>query len=93
MAFKEGKVEQTEKFIREWDNHECMWNVHHPSYHNRDERTAAEKVIASIMDMTVKEVKNKAHNLRTYFVKELANINFNKPTGTGTDDAEPQTSK
>ena len=62
MASKEGKVEQTEKFIREWENHECMWNVHHPSYHNRDERTAAEKVIASIMDMTVKEVKNKTHN-------------------------------
>ena len=45
------------------------------------------------MDMTVKEVKNKAHNLRTYFVKELAKINFNKPTGTGTDDVERQTSK
>ena len=54
---KQEKIEANERFILALEEKECPWNVFHEEYHNREARIAAEKDLATIFNMDVKEIK------------------------------------
>ncbi|XP_021930537.1 uncharacterized protein LOC110835002 isoform X2 [Zootermopsis nevadensis] len=66
--------ETTLKFIKEYRQLECLWDVKSPSYRNKAVRDAAYMKLAdraSLPGFTVQEAKNKIKNLRSTYSQEL----------------------
>ncbi|KAL4153005.1 hypothetical protein QTP88_000838 [Uroleucon formosanum] len=67
----------TLKFVEEYRQHECLWNIHYNLYKNKQARDAAYTSIASVMnipDFGIAEVKTKIKNLRSTYSQELKKI-------------------
>ncbi|XP_046555936.1 uncharacterized protein LOC124265187 [Haliotis rubra] len=83
--------EETERFIGFYLSQECLWNVQHATYSKRDNRLAAQSMIAEQMychgrEMTVEQVAAKIASLRTYYGRELRKITQSEKSGAGVDD-------
>ncbi|XP_021930545.1 uncharacterized protein LOC110835002 isoform X3 [Zootermopsis nevadensis] len=77
--------ETTLKFIKEYRQLECLWDVKSPSYRNKAVRDAAYMKLAdraSLPGFTVQEAKNKIKNLRSTYSQELKKVKHSKKSGS-----------
>lgn len=78
----------TLKFVEEYRQYKCLWNLHYNLYKNKQACDAAYTSIASAMnipDFGIAEVKTKIKNLRSTYSQELKKIECSKKSGAGTD--------
>nr|CAI5836809.1 unnamed protein product [Callosobruchus analis] len=70
-------TEQILKFISLYRECECLWNIHHAWYKNREGRDVAYRHIVKEMDIPgfgVSEVAQKIKNIRTTYKQELNKV-------------------
>ncbi|XP_069693222.1 uncharacterized protein [Periplaneta americana] len=73
--------ETTLKFVKEYRQLECLWDVKSPSYRNKAARDAAYMQLAECSKLpgfTVQEAKNKIKNLRSTYSQELKKVKQSK---------------
>ncbi|KAK7490084.1 hypothetical protein BaRGS_00018606 [Batillaria attramentaria] len=73
--------------------HECIWNVQDPKYHDRNVAREAYIDIARAMNMTEDEVKKKVRSLRTQYVQKLNQYTSQIKSGAAADDVQLPTWK
>ncbi|PNF21113.1 hypothetical protein B7P43_G05070 [Cryptotermes secundus] len=77
--------EATLKFVKEYRQLECLWDVKSSSYRNKIARDAAYMKLAdcaSLPGFTVQEAKNKIKNLRSTYSQELKKVKQSKKSGS-----------
>ncbi|KAK7485153.1 hypothetical protein BaRGS_00023563, partial [Batillaria attramentaria] len=80
-------------FIELYRQHECIWNVQDPKYHDRNVAREAYIDIARAMNMTEDEVKKKVRSLRTQYVQKLNQYTSQIKSGAAADDVQLPTWK
>ncbi|KAK4886175.1 hypothetical protein RN001_002446 [Aquatica leii] len=83
------KKEEVLKLIDLYQNHQVLWVVKDPRYHNKNARhQALEAIVNELKELrpstTVNEVKTKFNSLRTQFNKEVAKLR-SIPSGAGAE--------
>jgi len=76
--------EATLKFVKEYKQLECLWDVKSASYRNKAVRDAAYLKLADCANLpgfTVQEAKNKIKNLRSTYSQELKKVKQSKKSG------------
>ncbi|KAJ8949001.1 hypothetical protein NQ314_008307 [Rhamnusium bicolor] len=76
---------QTLSFIEDYRSHSALWDIVDKDYTNKMKRNDTYTVLARKYNMTVKGVKNKIKNLRSYFSKEHQKVT-EKKNGAGAED-------
>lgn len=77
MASKRWSEVVTTKFVKLYEEAECLWNFRHPLYKNKNARATAEENIVKKMEIpefTVTELKNKIKNIRSTYVQEKTKL-------------------
>ncbi|XP_065662170.1 uncharacterized protein LOC101238213 isoform X2 [Hydra vulgaris] len=80
---REWTDEECVKLMSLWRESEILYNNEHPNYYSQNERKIAMEQIANELNISVKDITDKMHSLRTYYgsqrqrieAKELANPN------------------
>ena len=80
---REWTDEECVKLMSLWRGSEILYNNEHPNYYSQSERKIAMEQIASELNISVKDITDKMHSLRTYYgsqrqrieAKESANPN------------------
>ncbi|GFG29874.1 hypothetical protein Cfor_09298 [Coptotermes formosanus] len=76
--------EATLKFVKEYKQLECLWDVKSASYRNKAVRDAAYMKLADCANLpgfTVQEAKNKIKNLRSTYSQELKKVKQSRKSG------------
>lgn len=84
--------DQIMRLIKFWKKEEVLYNVKHPSYHDKDTKNnAINHIVAKLADeavfVTCEEVVNKMHSLRVYFANKRNKLHDSKKSGEGHDDS------
>lgn len=78
------------KFLKLYEEHECLWNIHCISvYKNKRKRAASYETICAEMgipELTVHDVKAKIKSIRTSYKFELNKIMHSVQSGAGIED-------
>ena len=61
---KKWDEETTNMFIDLVEERPCLWDIFHTEYTKRDKREKAYNEIKDVIELDVKEIKSKIHNLR-----------------------------
>ncbi|XP_060519823.1 uncharacterized protein LOC132698014 isoform X2 [Cylas formicarius] len=93
---KKWRETETIKFVRLYEEAECLWNYRHPAYKNRSAREKACQTIIESMNMPefgVNELKNKIKNIRSTYAQELNKIKRSREglSAGGSDQEEYKT--
>lgn len=75
----------TLNFIEDYRSHPVLWDTNDKLYTNKNKRNDAYEALGNKYNMTVKAVKTKIKNLRSYFSKEQQKM-LVKKSGSGADD-------
>lgn len=75
----------TLNFIEDYRCHPLLWDTSDKSYTNKNKRNDAYESLATKYGMSIKAVKTKIKNLRSYFSKEQQKM-LVKKSGAGTDE-------
>lgn len=76
---------QTLDFIEDYRSYSVLWDISDKSYTNKNKRNDAYRALGEKYNMTVKSVKSKIKNLRSYFSKEQQKMSAVK-SGAGADE-------
>jgi len=72
-------VEEINRLIKVWSNHEVLYNTRHPDYYRREKRSVA---MADLQDklggINLVDIIRKMENLRSYFGREIKRIHDNE---------------
>lgn len=86
----------TFSFVKEYLQHECLFNSKCNNYRNKLARDAAIGKICEVMNITgfgPKEAVSKIKSIRSTYSQELKKINESTKSGAGTDDVYVPTLK
>lgn len=75
----------TLNFIEDYSCHPVLWDTSDKSYTNKNKRNDAYEALGKKYNMTIKSVKTKIKNLRSYFSKEQQKM-LAKKSGAGADE-------
>jgi hypothetical protein len=77
------------KFIKLYQEEDCLWNARLLDYKNKDSRSLALERIATAMNLDgfdVSDVKYKIKNIRSSYCQELKKIQFSQASGASPED-------
>jgi len=78
----------TINFVKEYMNHECLWNVNNPLYKNKQCHDSVYSTLAETMNISgfgVPDVKTKIKNLGSTYLQEFKKISDSKKSRSSTD--------
>ncbi|CAK1590009.1 unnamed protein product [Parnassius mnemosyne] len=65
---------KTLQFIRDYKNHQVLWDSRHKDYNNKKKRIVALTDLGIKYNMNLRFIKNKIKSLRSYFSKEYQKV-------------------
>ena len=77
-------VEEINRLIKVWSNHEVLYNTRHPDYYRREKRSVAMADLQEKLGgVNLVDIVRKMENLRSYFGREIKRIHDNEtPVGS-----------
>lgn len=75
-------------FIEKFHENDILWNPRNADYKNRNKRTDALNIIASVFDIDKGEVERKLKILTSHYFREKKKVEQLYKSGAGTDDVQ-----